>query len=162
MNVGCYVVNMLRFLSGAEPRVVEARATVAAPGVDKTMIADFAFDDGRTGKMICSHKWPALPIITARVVGARGELRVWNPIVPHAGRRLLGRGLHWLMVRTRTRRRSEHVSGESTYRYQLSAFADAIRLSGTLPTGPLDAVENMSVIDSIYLRAGLAPRGADA
>jgi predicted dehydrogenase len=160
MNVGCYIVNMLRFLSGAEPRVVEARATMSAPGVDQTMIARFAFEDGRTGGMVCSHKWPALPSITARVVGEQGEMRVWNPIMPHAGHRLLGRGLHWLTVRTKRHRRSEHVAGESTYLHQLRAFAKAIQPSRSLPTDPLDAVKNMRVIDSIYLQAGLAPRGA--
>jgi predicted dehydrogenase len=160
MNCGCYVVNMLRFLSGAEPEVVEARATVDPAGVDQTMIARFAFADGRTGKMICSHKWPALPQITARVTGEHGELRVWNPIVPHVGHRVLGRGLHWLTVRTRDRSRREHVAGDSTYRYQLRAFADAIRRSVVLPTGPGEAVANMRVIDSIYRSAGLAPRGA--
>lgn len=159
IHCGSYVVNMLRFLTGAEPDVVDARAWLSARGVDRTMVARFRFPDGRTGAMSCSLFSLRLLRISARVVGERGELRVLNPFGPHALSRFIGRGIHWLTVRTDASQRREHVRAESTYRCQLRAFVDALRTGATLPTGPDDAVANMLVIDSVYRKAGLEARG---
>ncbi len=159
MHCGSYVVNMLRFLTGAEPEVVHARARLSTLGVDRSMIARFRFPDGRTGAMSCSLFSLRLVRISARVVGERGELRVLNPFGPHALSRFIGRGFHWLTIDTGDSRRREHVPAESTYRCQLRAFVQAIRTGAALPTGPDDAVANMLVIDSVYRKAGLEARG---
>ena len=45
MDTGCYTVSLVRFLAGAEPEVVSARARLARPGVDRWMQADLKFDD---------------------------------------------------------------------------------------------------------------------
>lgn len=55
--------------------------------------------------------------------------------------------------------RTERVPGETSYVYGLRAFAQAIRGEAVLLTGPDDAVANMRVIDAIYEKAGLKPRG---
>lgn len=159
MHCGSYVVNMLRFLTGAEPDVVDARAWLSALGVDRTMVARFRFPDGRTGAMSCSLFSLRLLRITARVVGERGELWVLNPFGPHALSRFIGRGVHWLTIDTGASKRREHVRAESTYRCQLRAFVHAIRTGAALTTGSGDAVANMLVIDSVYRKAGLGARG---
>ena len=53
----------------------------------------------------------------------------------------------------------------STYEYQLYAFIKAIRegndggeVSASAPGSPLDAIQNMKVIDMIYKAGGLEPR----
>ena len=155
MHCGSYVVNMLRFLTGAEPEVVDARAWVSVVGVDRTMVARFRFPDGSTGAMSCSLFSLHLLRISARVVAERGELRVQNPFVPHALSRFVGTGIHWLTVDTGDAKRREHLPADSTYRCQLRAFVHAIRTGATLPTGADDAVANMVVIDSVYRKAGL-------
>jgi predicted dehydrogenase len=43
MDTGSYTVNLLRFLAGAEPRVLAARARCISPQVDRWMEADLAF-----------------------------------------------------------------------------------------------------------------------
>jgi predicted dehydrogenase len=54
MDVGCYAINLVRFLAGAEPEVVRARARLSSPQVDRYMSADLRFADGRTGRITCS------------------------------------------------------------------------------------------------------------
>jgi predicted dehydrogenase len=55
-------------------------------------------------------------------------------------------------------RRTEKVKAESTYRYQLEAFTEAVREGGPVLTPPSDSVKNMRVVDAVYRAAGLEPR----
>ncbi len=151
MDVGCYAISIVRFLAAAEPEVTAAHALLSSPGVDRAMQATFRFADGRSGAMSCSLFSRALLRASARVRGDRGELTVFNPIVPHL--------YHRLSVRTSAGRRSERLKGDATYTYQLRAFVSATRTGAAIPTGPDDAVANMRVIDSVYTHAGLRPRG---
>jgi predicted dehydrogenase len=151
MDVGCYTINIVRFLAGAEPEVVRAAARLSSPGVDRYMEADFRFADGRTGRMTCSLLSAVLLRVSARVRGDRGEIAVLNPLAPQI--------YHRLTVRTEHGKRTEHLRGDATYTYQLRAFVGAVRDGAAIPTGPDDAIANMRVIDAVYLKAGLEPRG---
>ena len=159
MDCGCYVISMLRFLTGAEPEVVSAKASLRFPGVDRKMVAEFRFRDGLTGRLVCSLLSPVALRISARAVGDLGTLSVFNPIGPHALRRFTRAGLHLIRVRTRSGVRFERVEGDSTYSCQLRAFAAAVREGKPLPTTAEDGILNMRVIDAIYRKAGLSPRG---
>ena len=151
MDVGCYTINIVRFLAGAEPEVVRAAARLSSPGVDRYMEADFRFADGRTGRMTCSLLYAVLLRVSARVRGDRGEIAILNPLAPQI--------YHRLTVRTEHGKRTEHLRGDATYTYQLRAFVGAVRDGAAIPTGPDDAIANMRVIDAVYLKAGLDPRG---
>ena len=59
--------------------------------------------------------------------------------------------------RATTARRDESASG--TYTYQLRAFVAAVRGKPELCIGLADAIGNMRVIDAVYEKAGLKPRG---
>ena len=151
MDAGCYPVSMVRFLAGAEPEVVSAEARLASPQVDRWMRAELRFADGRTGRITCSLFSAALLRVEARVIGDEGEMRVLNPIAPHF--------FHRLRVRTRKRRSVERVAGEASYVHQLRAFLSAVREGARVPTDAAHGVANMAVIDAIYRKAGLRPRG---
>lgn len=151
MDVGCYTINMVRFLAGAEPEVVRAEARLASPRIDRWMTADFRFADGRTGRITCSLFSATLLRINALVRGERGEMRVFNPIAPHL--------YHRLSVRTDGATRTERVPGDATYTHQLRAFVDAVRTRRPPPTDGEDGVANMRVIDAVYAAAGLPQRG---
>ncbi|MCX6049694.1 MAG: gfo/Idh/MocA family oxidoreductase, partial [Chloroflexi bacterium] len=56
-------------------------------------------------------------------------------------------------------KRSEHFPGETSYTYQLRAFAQAVRGEAPMPTDATDAIANMRIIDAVYEKAGLKPRG---
>jgi predicted dehydrogenase len=90
--------------------------------------------------------------IGVRVIGDGGELRVLNPVAPQH--------YHRLVVRTPAGKRIEHVSGPSTYQYQLEHFAEAVLADGPVITTTADAVANMTVIDAVYAAAGLPTREA--
>jgi predicted dehydrogenase len=151
MDTGCYAVHMLRHLAGAEPEVTRAEARLSSPKVDRCMTADVTFADGRTGRMRCSMFSWTLFDISARVVGDRGEMRVFNPVAPQF--------YHRLTVRTAGGKRVERVPRSSTYEHQLRAFADCVNSGTPVLTSARDGVANMRVIDAIYERAGLPRRG---
>jgi predicted dehydrogenase len=151
MDAGCYAVSLVRFLAGAEPEVVSARALLASPQVDRAMRAELRFPGGLTGRITCSLFSARLLDVSARVVGERGRLHVLNPVAPQL--------FHRLAVRTPAGRRVERAAGEGTYTAQLRAFARAAREGTPLPTDAAHGVANMRVIDAIYEAAGLRRRG---
>ncbi|HVN15691.1 MAG TPA: Gfo/Idh/MocA family oxidoreductase [Anaerolineales bacterium] len=151
MDSGCYPVSLIRFIAEAEPTVVGARTKTVSPQVDSQMSADLSFADGRSAHLTCDMLSPKLFQSQLRVRGEAGTLTVINPYHPH--------WFHWLTVRGRAGSHIEHVRGGNVYALQLRAFAQAIRGETKLNTDPADAVRNMRVIDAIYEKAGLQPRG---
>ena len=150
MDAGCYALNMIRFMAAAEPRVVSAQAKLSSPGVDRAMVADLSFADGRTARMHTSMLSSSVLRIAVRVTGDRGELRVLNPTAPQH--------YHRLVVRSPAGKRVEHLAGPSTYQHQLEHFAAAVLDGGPVITTTADAVANMTVIDAVYAAAGLPAR----
>jgi predicted dehydrogenase len=151
MDCGCYPVSLIRFLAEAEPTVQRAEARLFAPQVDHKMSADLSFADGRTAHLVCDVLSPKLFRSLLKIEGDAGKLRVINPYHPH--------WFNWLSVHGRNGSYSEHVRGENVYTSQLRAFIKAIRGEIELNTNPVDAIDNIRVIDSIYEKAGLKQRG---
>jgi len=151
MDVGSYTVSIVRFLGGAEPEVVGAEARLSSPGVDRWMRADLRFPGGVTGRV--THALCSAHLIDARAIvrGERGTMSVLNPIAPQF--------LNRLKIRTGQGVRVERVAGEPSYTAQLRAFAAAVRGEAPMPTDGAHGVANMRVIDAIYEKAGLRPRG---
>jgi predicted dehydrogenase len=153
MDAGCYPINCIRMLGQGEPTVVDARAKLHAPNVDRAMVADFRFRGGATGRIRASL-WSSQPLrVSARAVGERGEMWVLNYLAPQS----------FSLVRTRIggTTRWERVRGEATYTYQMRAFAAAVLRGEPVITTAEDAVANMRVIDNVYRAAGLPRRGQE-
>jgi predicted dehydrogenase len=150
MDLGCYVVHMLRQLAGSEPEVVKAEARTSSPQVDRWMRAELRFPTRVTACLTVSF-WSPIPRVNLAVHGETGELSVLNPVLPHL--------FHRLTVRSAKGKQSERVPGETTYTHQLRAFVDLVRDGQTPPTNAADAIANMRVIDAIYTKAGLQIRG---
>jgi predicted dehydrogenase len=130
--------------------VLSARAKVGPPGIDVAMTADLWFANGATGRVDCSMERGLEFLARLEVRGERGELVAENPIAPQYGNRI--------KVKTPDFERTETAPRETTYRYQLEAFVDAV-LRGQSPiTSGADSVANMDAIDAIYRAAGLSPR----
>ena len=88
----------------------------------------------------------------ARVVGERGELRVFNPTNPQM--------YHRVRVTVDGQSRTEHVPASSRpTTCQLEAFCAAVLRGEPTLTPPSDSVANMRVIDAIYRAAGMKVRG---
>jgi len=151
MDLGCYAIRLLRFLLDAEPEVIRAQAHCFTPQVDRWMTADLRFPQGVTGSFTCAFLSRKLIRITARVTGDKGELRVINPILPQL--------YHRLAVQTANGKRTEQLPSASTYIHQLQAFVQAIQNKIPPLTDGHDGVANMRVIDAVYAKSGLQPRG---
>ena len=152
MDTGCYAIHMLRTITRQEPVVRSAKAQLMSEGVDRSMTANFDFDNGVTGRMTCSLlAWPLLKI-GAKVEFEKGELQILNPVAPQLFHRFRYRrsGEKW---------KSETFPKKATYTYQLEAFVDAITKGKPVLTTTQDAILNMRAIDSVYQAAGLSPRG---
>lgn len=152
MDLGCYAVDMIRFLSGLEPTVTAARAKLSAPQVDRSMDADFALGEGATAHLFCSMRSRCLLRTRVHVRGDAGELRVTNMMLPQ----LL---YHRLTLKTAEGVRSEKFTKRPTYEFQMRAFVDAVRGRAPISSDGEEGVKNMQVIDAIYTAAGLTPRG---
>jgi predicted dehydrogenase len=149
MDAGCYPVNLVRLLGG-EPEVRSARALLKGPGVDRAMRAELRFEGGHTGTVVTSMWSRSLLRLSAKVLGANGEMHVLNPFAPQMG--------HRLTVKLKGHRRVERFERRPSYEYQLDAFADAVLHGKPFPTTADDAVATMRVVDDIYRAAGLPVR----
>ncbi len=154
MDTGCYTINIVRHLARAEPTVKGAHARLMKTNVDRYMRAEFTFDDGVTGRIICAMAaWPLLKCL-AHVEGTKGAMTVMNPIAPQL--------YHKITIETDTDKVVETCPGTTSYKEQLRNFVAWVNDGTPMITDAADGVKNMAVIDEIYRAAGMAPRqGAD-
>lgn len=139
MDVGCYTVNLVRFLAGSEPEVLTASGSLTRRGVDRSFEATLGLHRGVEGVVRGSILGP--PKARLEVRGTRGVLSVFNPIAPQF--------FYRMRVRVDGNERREQVSGGTTYAHQLTAFAAAVRDGAPVPTDFDDAARNMRVLDRI-------------
>jgi predicted dehydrogenase len=151
MDMGCYVVNMVRMLSGEEPSVRSATAKLQSTDVDRAMSALLEFPAGHVARVHCSMWSSSVLHVAVKVTGDKGEMRVFNPFAPQA--------LSWMRIRSGGAQRSEFPDRRPTYAYQLDAFCDAVLRGRPMVTTPEDGEANMRVIDDVYRAANMRPRG---
>ena len=153
MDLGCYPIQWVRFVVGADPDVVAATAECPWPDVDGRLTAELRWASGVTGSIHCSMIEPPGGVGVELVVrGERGVLTVVNPLAPQFGARLV--------VETADGRTEHDVVRTSTYRHQLLAFRDAVLRGAQFPTTAEDGARTMAIIDACYRAAGLEPRPA--
>jgi predicted dehydrogenase len=156
MDAGCYPINCIRMLGPDEPTVVSARAKLRGPDVDRAMVADFRFPGGATGRIRASLWSGQVLRVGASAIGERGRMWVLNYLAPQAPSLLMVRTTGTGAARST---RWERIRGDTTYTYQLRAFADAVLHGEPVITTAEDAVANMRLIDHVYRAAGLPLRG---
>jgi predicted dehydrogenase len=152
MDLGCYLLDMIRYFAGTRPVVRQARARVGPPEIDLTMEAEMEFEDGVSARMTCSMAPETQAGAWFSAIGAHGQLLVTNLIAPQGG--------HLLTIKSEHEERREIVEGEATYVYQLRAFISAVRGETPIATGAAEGILNMRLIEEVYRAAGLPARGA--
>ena len=81
MDIGCYCVNLARFLAGAEPERASAYAHFDQQAdVDLTLTGTLEFPGDLTAQFVCSME--AEPSYTAEIIGTEGKLLVPHPWFP--------------------------------------------------------------------------------
>jgi predicted dehydrogenase len=158
MDGGCYAIDCLRLLGGDEPSVTGALADPVDSGAvpeaaDRSLAVRLAFPRGATGWFESSFTRDGPFRADLHVICEDGLVHLDNFIFPTRGR--------LTATREGTVVADEAGTGESTYVYQLRAFAAAITSGEPFPTSAASALVTMRLIDDAYRAAGLAPRPAD-
>ena len=153
MDLGCYVLNAARqfgrWLDQA-PSVARAEATLKMPDVDAAMWVELAYPGGIEGRL----HWDMNAVgrqMAWTVPGTAATAVVPAFAVPHMDNRI---------VITRDGNTEEQTLGDQTsYTYQLAALADTLQTGAEFLIDVDDSVANAELIDQVYRRAGLSPRG---
>jgi predicted dehydrogenase len=147
MDGGCYALDFLRLFG--EPSVTAALADPAS-GVDRSMAVRLAFPGDTTGWFESSFTRDGQFRAEAHVICRDGHAWLSNFIFVHEGRLVAVRDGSVLL--------DEQGGGDTTYLWQLRAFAEAIAGSAPVPSSAAHAVATMRLIDDAYRAAGLDPR----
>jgi predicted dehydrogenase len=155
MDGGCYAIDCLRLVGGDEPSVTGALADPVDPGAvpeaaDRSLAVRLAFPGGATGWFESTFTRDGEFRADLHVICEDGLVHLDNFIFPGRGR--------LTATREGTVVAEEEGTGESTYVYQLRAFAAAIASGEPVPTSADHAAVTMRLIDDAYRAAGLAPR----
>jgi predicted dehydrogenase len=158
MDGGCYALDCLRLLGGDKPSVTGALADPVDPGAgaevtDRSLAVRLAFPGGATGWSESTFTRDGEFRADLHVICEDGLVHLDNFIFPPRGRLTATRDGAVVA--------DEEGVGESTYVYQLRAFAAAISSGNPVPTSAEHAAVTMRLIDDAYRAAGLAPRPAD-
>jgi predicted dehydrogenase len=153
MDLGCCVLNAARQLGrwlDQTPSVVRAEVTLKKPDVDAAMRVELAYPGGIPGRLHWDMNAETRQMVWT-VTGTAATAVVPAFAVPHLDNRI---------VVTRDGSREERTLGDQTsYTYQLAALADTLQTGAEFLIDVDDLVANAELIDEVYRRAGLSPRG---
>ncbi|MCY3833602.1 MAG: Gfo/Idh/MocA family oxidoreductase [Chloroflexi bacterium] len=142
MDVGCYCINLMRFITGEEPiRVTGVGRIGAQSGVDELLAGTLAFPSGVIGHFDCGLRAYGQHSYTLK--GSQGMIVVPQSFV--IDKSVDGSARHWGPEGF-----TEHtIPAVDQYQLMVEDFADAL-LHGRAPRfAPTDAVNNMIVVDKL-------------
>jgi xylose dehydrogenase (NAD/NADP) len=143
-DVGCYCVNIIRFLVGEEPIHVQGIARFNdQKGVDEAFVAMLRFPGLELGLFDCGFR--SLPLQTLEVIGDLGTLELSDPFVASDSPTILKHG---------TETETFKIEKANSYVRMVEHFNQCI-LNDQKPLYPaIDGLRNMRVIDMLYASAG--------
>lgn len=147
MDVGCYCVNLMRFMAGEEPARVTASARIGvATGVDEALAGTLEFPSGVIGHFDCGLRAYRQHAYTLK--GSRGMIVVPASFVPDKTADTVVQ--HW----QGDEYEEYAIPAIDHYQLMVEDFAAAL-IEGRPPRFPAaDAVSNMAVVDSILGQLG--------
>lgn len=142
MDVGCYCINMMRFMTGEEPESATASAIIGdTTGVDEILAGTLKFSSGVIGHFDCCLR--AYGENRYEIKGSTGKIVLPTSFVPD--KNLTSVVQHW-QGDTYT----EHtIPATDHYKLMVEDFADALINSRPPRFMPSDAVQNMVIIDQM-------------
>ncbi|MCI0526910.1 MAG: Gfo/Idh/MocA family oxidoreductase [Nitrospira sp.] len=141
MDIGCYGINVCRWIFEAEPTAVFARAEIDPDRqVDTSLVAVLEFPEGRKGLLDCSFTMARRH--TYEVVGTEGKIEVPAAFVP------TGETSIYITNQEGTRQ-EERFEAVNQYRLEFDHFSDCILKNKPLSFSPGDALGNMKVIAAL-------------
>ncbi len=161
MDGGCYAIDCLRLLGPGEASVTAALADPYLPpsgrgpdragaAADRATAVRLAYPDGATAWFESAFTLDGEFRADVHVSCRDGHVWLQNFIPAHRG--------HLVAVGDGSVIADEWGNDDTTYVYQLRAFAAAIAGGEQVPTSAEHAVTTMRLIDDAYQAAGLLPR----
>ena len=146
MDVGCYCVNLMRFMTGEEPARVTASAQFGQQTrVDEALAGTLEFPSGVIGHFECGLRAFRQHAYTLK--GTAGMIKVPTSFVPDKAADTMVQ--HW-----RGDDFKEHViPAIDHYQLMVEDFADALIKKRDPRFPPADAVSNMVVVDALLAQA---------
>ncbi len=144
-DLGCYPVNLVGMITGAEPVSISAEA-IAINGVDRLLSAILRYENGIIANIHCG--WVnEFRSLGATIMGTDGTLTVPEPFWGNAGSIVL-----------KTPAGEEEISVEETdrFRAEIEDFAGAIRENRPLLAGVEESIRNLKIIKAILAKAGFS------
>jgi len=149
MDLGCYVIHLMRLITKKEPDIKSAVSTVSQTGVDVRMEADMHFDD-ISASLTCDMNEGTERIIKFTVIGDKGRIIFEQFVHPYRDPGFsikveTDSGLNLI-----SQNDNKALYTKSTYAYQLDHVIDVMSEKTSPLTGGLDAIQTMKAIDAIY------------
>ncbi|MCC7448182.1 MAG: Gfo/Idh/MocA family oxidoreductase [Anaerolineae bacterium] len=143
MDVGCYCVNLCRFITGEEPDVVTGQAVIGkTSGVDEAFVGTLHFPGGTMAHFDCGVRTTFRNTYTLK--GPQGAITVDKAFRPADG------GPAIIRV-DRANQDTEIIEIPPCDQYQLMVedFGDAVMRGRKVTYDPADSVKNMRVLDAL-------------
>ncbi|MCH8296173.1 Gfo/Idh/MocA family oxidoreductase [Candidatus Poribacteria bacterium] len=150
MDLGCYCINCIRYLIGAEPTAVWATGKFEPiSGVWETLIGTLDFGDGVTGQFDCSFGW--IWRESYEIVGTKGRM-----VVPRAWSNGEGKCSFTLIANGHDE--TIQVTGINPYAAEILNLCESLS-AGIPPHVTMeDSLWNMRVIDGVHESAHTGER----
>ena len=146
MDLGCYCINIIRYLVGCEPQFAWATGKYEPlNNVWETLIGTLDFSDGVTGQFDCSFGWTWRECY--EVAGTKGSLfvqKAWGN----------GEGESHFTVNGET----VSVNGVNPYAAEILNLCEALENGTPLRLPIADALGNMRIIDALHESAHTGQR----
>ena len=140
MDVGCYCVNVMRLLAGAEPTVVVGIARFdEKTGVDETFTGILRFPGLELGLFDCGFRSTLHQRL--EVIGDKGTLEVLAPFLAGDSPRIIGHG---------TGAEELTFDTANSYKLMVEHFNQSILNDHPPLFPPIDGLNNMRVIDALF------------
>lgn len=145
LDLGCYAVHNLRYALDEEPTVTRVRCQTISPDVDRWMAAELETRGGAKGSLFCGFRGFFGIRFGLTIRFDDGSIK-WNR-----------KGLSYTRGGTT---RIEPISEPPPAVQQLEAFVAAVRGDASDLLSPEESIRSMRLIDALYEKSGLSPRGA--
>ncbi len=154
LDVGCYAINITRTLIKEEPKIDSAYADIFKDQIDTFFHGELYFPSGIKGIIESSLANEKKTGSELKIKGNRGTLSCSAPFSPYGG-------VIDLRLKNKKSKIEKLITSKqkSTYYFQLVSFLQSINDKKKIETNINDAVKNLKVIDELYKKAGLKPRG---
>jgi predicted dehydrogenase len=144
-DLGCYPVNLVGMISGAEPVAISAEA-IPINGVDQILSAVLRYENGLIANIHCG--WiNEFRSLGTTIMGTEGTLTIPEPFWGNAGS---------IFLRTPDGEEEISVAETDRFRTEIEDFADAIRENRPFMVDVKESIRNLKIIEAILAKAGFA------